>query len=154
MYSFKGEFLLLGGLLGKGFDSGSASKERVDFGQQDWLDIDFGIAEGVDFIAISFVKSAEVIKHLKSYIAARSRDRGSLKVFKSPSMPLFLYSPLNQEELLYQHKLNPFRNWLKIFMILPETPKHKNLHALSIPVTSTIHCTSLKISMTIFSNDS
>ena len=34
MYSFKGEFLLLGGLLGKGFDSGSASKERVDFGQQ------------------------------------------------------------------------------------------------------------------------
>lgn len=42
---------------------------------QDWLDIDFGIAEGVDFIAISFVKSAEVINHLKSYIKARSRDR-------------------------------------------------------------------------------
>uniref|UniRef100_A0A0C9RLW2 Pyruvate kinase n=1 Tax=Wollemia nobilis TaxID=56998 RepID=A0A0C9RLW2_9CONI len=41
---------------------------------KDWLDIDFGIAEGVDFIAISFVKSAEVIKHLKSYIAARCRD--------------------------------------------------------------------------------
>jgi pyruvate kinase len=38
---------------------------------QDWLDIDFGIAEGVDFIAVSFVKSAEVINHLKSYIAAR-----------------------------------------------------------------------------------
>ena len=42
---------------------------------QDWLDIDFGIAEGVDFIAVSFVKSAEVIKHLKSYIAARGRGR-------------------------------------------------------------------------------
>ncbi|KAJ7954811.1 Pyruvate kinase family protein [Quillaja saponaria] len=41
---------------------------------KDWLDIDFGIAEGVDFISISFVKSAEVINHLKSYIAARSRD--------------------------------------------------------------------------------
>ncbi|KAH9307843.1 hypothetical protein KI387_035754 [Taxus chinensis] len=41
---------------------------------KDWLDIDFGISEGVDFIAISFVKSAEVIKHLKSYIAARSCD--------------------------------------------------------------------------------
>ncbi|MBA0841126.1 hypothetical protein Goarm_003638 [Gossypium armourianum] len=42
------------------------------FYTQDWLDIDFGIAEGVDFIAISFVKSAEVINHLKSYIAARA----------------------------------------------------------------------------------
>ena len=42
---------------------------------QDWLDVDFGIAEGVDFIAVSFVKSAEVINHLKSYIAARCWDR-------------------------------------------------------------------------------
>lgn len=46
---------------------------------KDWLDIDFGISEGVDFIAISFVKSAEVIKHLKSYIAARSLE-GSIQV--------------------------------------------------------------------------
>ncbi|MBA0634956.1 hypothetical protein Godav_025374 [Gossypium davidsonii] len=52
------------------------------FPLQDWLDIDFGIAEGVDFIAISFVKSAEVIKHLKSYIAARSRGRCYLCTFK------------------------------------------------------------------------
>lgn len=42
---------------------------------QDWIDIDFGIAEGVDFIAISFVKTPDVIKHLKSYIAARSPNR-------------------------------------------------------------------------------
>lgn len=34
-----------------------------------WLDIDSGTAEGVDFITIFFVKSVEVIKHLKSYIA-------------------------------------------------------------------------------------
>ncbi|KAI5069440.1 hypothetical protein GOP47_0015741 [Adiantum capillus-veneris] len=46
---------------------------------KDWLDIDFGITEGVDLIAISFVKSAEVIKHLKSYIAARSLE-GSIRV--------------------------------------------------------------------------
>ncbi|KAJ7557703.1 hypothetical protein O6H91_04G006100 [Diphasiastrum complanatum] len=39
---------------------------------KDWLDIDFGLAEGVDFIAVSFVQTADVIKHLKSYIAARS----------------------------------------------------------------------------------
>lgn len=42
---------------------------------QDWLDIDFGIAEGVDFIAVSFVKSAEVINHLKKYLAAHPHDR-------------------------------------------------------------------------------
>jgi len=53
---------------------------------QDWLDIDFGIAERVDCIAVSFVKSAEVIKHLKSYIAARSHGRyqeyNSILLFK------------------------------------------------------------------------
>ncbi|XVF63013.1 hypothetical protein PTKIN_Ptkin09bG0054800 [Pterospermum kingtungense] len=56
---------------------GSLVRERnamlPTISSKDWLDIDFGIAEGVDFIAISFVKSAEVINHLKSYIAARSR---------------------------------------------------------------------------------
>eukprot|EP01018_Ginkgo_biloba_P009532 Gb_26241 [translate_table: standard] len=39
---------------------------------KDWIDIDFGISEGVDFIAVSFVKTADAIKHLKSYIASRS----------------------------------------------------------------------------------
>ncbi|PRQ36205.1 putative pyruvate kinase [Rosa chinensis] len=57
---------------------GSLVRERnamlPTISSKDWLDIDFGIAEGVDFIAVSFVKSAEVINHLKSYIAARSRD--------------------------------------------------------------------------------
>ncbi|ONM51730.1 Pyruvate kinase [Zea mays] len=58
---------------------GSIVRERnamlPTISSKDWLDIDFGIAEGVDFIAVSFVKSAEVIRHLKSYIAARSRGR-------------------------------------------------------------------------------
>ncbi|ESQ47561.1 hypothetical protein EUTSA_v10020340mg [Eutrema salsugineum] len=56
---------------------GSLVRERnamlPTISSKDWLDIDFGIAEGVDFIAVSFVKSAEVINHLKSYLAARSR---------------------------------------------------------------------------------
>ncbi|KAJ8427739.1 hypothetical protein Cgig2_021066 [Carnegiea gigantea] len=52
----------------------------------DWLDIDFAIAEGVDFIAISFVKSAEVINHLKSYIAARSRDSDIAVIAKIESI--------------------------------------------------------------------
>ena len=58
---------------------------------QDWLDIDFGIVEGVDFIAVSFVKSAEVINHLKSYIKARSRDRWVLMHMLSALIHLFLF---------------------------------------------------------------
>uniref|UniRef100_A0A7C8YDB3 Pyruvate kinase n=1 Tax=Opuntia streptacantha TaxID=393608 RepID=A0A7C8YDB3_OPUST len=53
---------------------------------KDWLDIDFAIAEGVDFIAISFVKTAEVINHLKSYIAARSRDSDIAVIAKIESI--------------------------------------------------------------------
>lgn len=50
----------------------------LQYGLQDWVDIDFGISEGVDFIAVSFVKSPEVIKHLKSYVKARAPDRYSI----------------------------------------------------------------------------
>jgi pyruvate kinase len=42
---------------------------------QDWIDIDFGISEGVDFIAVSFVKTPDILKHLRSYIESRARDR-------------------------------------------------------------------------------
>ncbi|KNA26067.1 hypothetical protein SOVF_000810 [Spinacia oleracea] len=63
---------------------------------KDWLDIDFGIAEGVDFIAISFVKSAEVINHLKSYIAARSRESDVALIAKIESID----SLKNLEEII------------------------------------------------------
>lgn len=43
---------------------------------KDWIDVDFAIAEAVDFIAVSFVKSADVLKHLRSYINARGRSIG------------------------------------------------------------------------------
>ncbi|KAI3986765.1 hypothetical protein MKX01_002258 [Papaver californicum] len=69
---------------------GSLVRERnamlPTISSKDWLDIDFGIAEGVDFIAISFVKSAEVINHLKSYIAARSRDSDIALIAKIESV--------------------------------------------------------------------
>ena len=39
---------------------------------QDWKDIDFALAEDVDFIAVSFVKTADVMINLKSYVANRS----------------------------------------------------------------------------------
>lgn len=36
--------------------------------KKDWLDIDFGIEMGIDFIALSFVKEAEAIHELKKYL--------------------------------------------------------------------------------------
>ncbi|KAJ6351311.1 hypothetical protein OIU78_007264 [Salix suchowensis] len=72
------------------------SDKSVEGPMNDWLDIDFGIAEGVDFIAISFVKSAEVINHLKSYIAARSRDSDIAVIAKIESID----SLKNLEEII------------------------------------------------------
>ncbi|KAJ6769043.1 PLASTIDIAL PYRUVATE KINASE 1 CHLOROPLASTIC [Salix koriyanagi] len=79
---------------------GSLVRERnamlPTISSKDWLDIDFGIAEGVDFIAISFVKSSEVINHLKSYIAARSRDSDIAVIAKIESID----SLKNLEEII------------------------------------------------------
>ncbi|PWA67826.1 plastidic pyruvate kinase [Artemisia annua] len=79
---------------------GSLVRERnamlPTISSKDWLDIDFGIAEGVDFIAVSFVKSAEVINHLKSYIKARSRDGDIAVVAKIESID----SLKNLEEII------------------------------------------------------
>ncbi|GAB4851019.1 hypothetical protein Ancab_030315 [Ancistrocladus abbreviatus] len=79
---------------------GSIVRERnamlPTISSKDWLDIDFGIAEGVDFIAISFVKSAEVISHLKSYIEARSCDSDIAVIAKIESID----SLTNLEEII------------------------------------------------------
>ncbi|KAG4131606.1 hypothetical protein ERO13_D09G223100v2 [Gossypium hirsutum] len=79
---------------------GSLVRERnamlPTISSKDWLDIDFGVAEGVDFIAISFVKSAEVINHLKSYIAARSRGSDIAVIAKIESID----SLKNLEEII------------------------------------------------------
>ncbi|CAI7915606.1 unnamed protein product, partial [Closterium sp. NIES-53] len=53
---------------------------------KDWIDIDFGIAEGVDFIAISFVRSPEVVTHLRSYVNARSPSRPIALIAKIESV--------------------------------------------------------------------
>ncbi|CAL0328087.1 unnamed protein product [Lupinus luteus] len=63
---------------------------------KDWLDIDFGISEGVDFIAISFVKTAEVINHLRSYIEARSPNSDVALIAKIESID----SVKNLEEII------------------------------------------------------
>ncbi|KAL0384338.1 UNVERIFIED_CONTAM: Pyruvate kinase isozyme A, chloroplastic [Sesamum radiatum] len=45
---------------------------------KDWFDIEFGISEGVDFIAMSFVNDADAVTHLKNYISTKSSK--SIKV--------------------------------------------------------------------------
>ncbi|XP_061354605.1 pyruvate kinase isozyme A, chloroplastic-like [Gastrolobium bilobum] len=45
---------------------------------KDWADIDFGISEGVDFFALSFVNRADSVEHLKKYLSTKSTK--SIKV--------------------------------------------------------------------------
>ncbi|XP_052190465.1 pyruvate kinase isozyme A, chloroplastic-like [Diospyros lotus] len=80
--------------------AGSVVRERnamlPTISSKDWLDIDFGIAEGIDFIAISFVKSAEVINQLQSYIKAQSPDGDIAVIAKIESID----SLKNLEEII------------------------------------------------------
>ncbi|WVZ60084.1 hypothetical protein U9M48_010150 [Paspalum notatum var. saurae] len=46
---------------------------------KDWADIEFGITEGVDCIALSFVKDANDINQLKAYLSRRSLEH--IKIF-------------------------------------------------------------------------
>lgn len=55
---------------------------------KDWEDIEFGIAEGIDFIALSFVKEAEVIRDLKRKLEARHIAIGVIaKIESAASIP-------------------------------------------------------------------
>ncbi|KAK6916294.1 Pyruvate kinase, C-terminal [Dillenia turbinata] len=40
--------------------------------EKDWADIEFGISEGIDLIAVSLVNDAEAINHLKNYLSSKS----------------------------------------------------------------------------------
>jgi pyruvate kinase len=41
---------------------------------KDWADIDFGIAKGVDYFALSFVNDAPVVEELRSYIKSKGSN--------------------------------------------------------------------------------
>lgn len=41
---------------------------------KDWADIDFGIAKGVDYFALSFVNNAPVVEELRSYIKSKGAN--------------------------------------------------------------------------------
>ncbi|KAL2513494.1 Plastidial pyruvate kinase 1 [Forsythia ovata] len=54
------------------------SDELPTLSTKDWSDIEFAISEGVDFIAMSFVKDADAVTHLKNYLSTKSSK--SIKV--------------------------------------------------------------------------
>jgi len=45
--------------------------------EKDWLDLQFGIDVGVDYYALSFVRSADVIYELKAYLAKQGKHAHS-----------------------------------------------------------------------------
>ncbi|KAK1439977.1 hypothetical protein QVD17_05802 [Tagetes erecta] len=47
--------------------------ELPTLSSKDWSDIEFGISEGVDIIALSFVKDGDVVKHLKNYLSTKNK---------------------------------------------------------------------------------
>ncbi|KAK4401783.1 Pyruvate kinase isozyme A, chloroplastic [Sesamum angolense] len=57
---------------------------------KDWFDIEFGISEGVDFIAMSFVNDADAVTHLKNYISTKSSKRE----FRQLNKPVVVASQL------------------------------------------------------------
>ncbi|KDP44554.1 hypothetical protein JCGZ_16387 [Jatropha curcas] len=46
--------------------------ELPTLSSKDWADIKFGISEGIDLIAMSFVNDADSVKHLKDYLSTNS----------------------------------------------------------------------------------
>ncbi|GMN52413.1 hypothetical protein TIFTF001_021566 [Ficus carica] len=46
--------------------------ELPTLSHKDWADIEFGISEGIDFVAMSFVNDADSIRHLKNYLSTKS----------------------------------------------------------------------------------
>ena len=53
--------------------------------EKDWKDIEFGVAEGVDFFALSFVNDADVVRELKAFLASEGCEARVLVKIESAS---------------------------------------------------------------------
>ncbi len=64
-----------GGILkqNKGINAPEASFSARAITEKDYEDILFCVERGVDFIALSFVRTAQEVRHLKSFIASRNK---------------------------------------------------------------------------------
>lgn len=63
--------IVVGGLLksGKGMNLPATSLSLPSVTQKDWLDLEWGLNHSVDYVALSFVRTAEEIEQIKNYIA-------------------------------------------------------------------------------------
>ena len=52
---------------------------------KDWKDIEFGVEEGVDFFALSFVNDADVVRELKKYLVSKGCEARVLVKIESAS---------------------------------------------------------------------
>ncbi|GBG76515.1 hypothetical protein CBR_g22263 [Chara braunii] len=56
--------------------------------EKDWEDIKFGVDNGVDYYALSFVKSADVVHELKDYLKSKNADiKVLVKIESADSIP-------------------------------------------------------------------
>ncbi len=62
------------------------SSSNPSITDKDWKDIDFGIAQGIDFIALSFVKDRDAIQTLKAYIEKKNASIDVIAKIESASV--------------------------------------------------------------------
>merc|ERR1719375_1350609 len=65
--------------------SGRGSASLPSITEKDWKDIEFGVAEGVDFFALSFVNDADVVRELKAFLASEGCEARVLVKIESAS---------------------------------------------------------------------
>eukprot|EP00897_Mesotaenium_endlicherianum_P003459 jgi/Mesen1/3140/ME000184S02209 len=69
------------GVVGMGVGGGESA-------EKDWEDIKFGVEQGVDFYALSFVKDAEVVHELKDFLRSQQADINVIvKIESADSIP-------------------------------------------------------------------
>jgi pyruvate kinase len=78
--------VVTGGLLknNKGINLPGVNVSAPCLTEKDLLDLDFALEAGVDFIALSFVRTAEDIEQIKQLIAARGKDTPVVAKIEKP----------------------------------------------------------------------
>lgn len=79
--------VVVGGVLksGKGINLPSTPLSLPSVTEKDWQDLDWALDHSVDYVALSFVRTAEEIREIKEYIA--SRDKSEIRVVAKIEKP-------------------------------------------------------------------